>query len=71
MTIHKSQGLSLKKAWVDLGPSEECSGMTYVALSRVKKIEDLIVDPMTMERMHPKSRVISSTDCREKSDLMI
>jgi len=44
MTIHKSQGLSLKKAWVDLGPSEKCAGMTYVALSRVKKIEDLIVE---------------------------
>lgn len=51
MTIHKSQGLTLKKAWVDLGPSEKCSGMTYVALSRVKKIEDLIVEPMTMERL--------------------
>lgn len=25
--------------------------MTYVALSRVKKIEDLIVEPMTMERL--------------------
>lgn len=51
MTIHKSQGLTLKKAWVDLDPSEKCSGMTYVALSRVKKIEDLIVEPMTMERL--------------------
>ena len=25
--------------------------MTFVALSRVKKIEDLIVEPMTMERL--------------------
>lgn len=57
MTINKSQGLTLKKAWVDLGPSEKSLGMTYVALSRVKKIEDLIVDPMTMDRLqaHKKS----------------
>ena len=38
MTSHKSQGLTLKKAWVDLGPSESSPGMTYVALSRVKKL---------------------------------
>ena len=38
MTIHKCQGLTLKKTWVDLGPSEKTSGLTYVALSRVKKI---------------------------------
>ena len=51
MTIHKSQGLTLKKAWVDLGTSERTVGMTYVALSRVKKLEDLIVEPMTLERL--------------------
>ncbi|EDO30695.1 predicted protein [Nematostella vectensis] len=34
MTIHKSQGLTLKKAWVDIGTSEKSPGMTYVALSR-------------------------------------
>lgn len=28
MTNHKSQGLTLKKAWVDLGTSEKTSGMT-------------------------------------------
>ena len=51
MTIHKSQGLTLKKAWVDLGPSENSPGMTYVALSRVKKLQDLIIEPMTFERL--------------------
>ena len=25
--------------------------MTYVALSRVKKLEDLIVEPMTLDRL--------------------
>ena len=51
LTIHKSQGLTLKKAWVDLGDSENSLGMTYVALSRVKKLEDLVVEPMTLERL--------------------
>ena len=59
ITIHKSRGLTLKKAWVDLGPSEKFSGMTYVALSRVKKLEDLIVEPMTLDRLQaPKKCII-------------
>ena len=51
ITIHKSQGLTLKKAWVDLGDSEKSLGITYVALSRVKKLEDLVVEPMTLQRL--------------------
>lgn len=56
MTIHKSQGLTLKKAWVDLGTSEKTSGMTYVALNRVKKLEDRIVEPMTLERLEASKK---------------
>lgn len=37
MTIHKCEGLTLSKAWIDLGSSERSPGITYVALSRVKK----------------------------------
>ena len=31
MTIHKSQGLTLSKAWVDLGKSGRVAGLAYVA----------------------------------------
>ena len=51
MTIHKCQGLTLSKAWIDLGSSERSPGITYVALSRVKKIQDLLIEPMTLERL--------------------
>lgn len=51
MTIHKSQGLTLNKAWIDLGKSENFTGMTYVALSRVRNLSDLVVEPMTLERL--------------------
>ena len=51
MTIHKSQGLTLKKARVDLGPSKNLPCMTYVALRRVKKFQDLIIGPMKFERL--------------------
>ena len=41
ITIHKSQGLTLKKAWIDLGLSEDITGLAYVALSRMKNLQDL------------------------------
>lgn len=51
ITIHKSQGLTLKKSWVDLGPSENVAGLAYVALSRVRKLSDLVIEPMSFERL--------------------
>jgi ATP-dependent DNA helicase PIF1 len=41
ITIHKSQGLSLDKAIVNIGDNEKALGLTYVALSRVKSLEGL------------------------------
>ena len=51
ITIHKSQGLTLDKAWVDLGPTEKFIGLAYVAISRVRTLKDLIVETMTLERL--------------------
>lgn len=51
ITIHKCQGLTLTKAWIDLGTSEKVAGLTYVALSRVRRITDLVIEPMTLERL--------------------
>lgn len=52
ITIHKSQGLTLKSCIIDLGPSEKVAGLAYVALSRVRRITDLVVKPMSFERLH-------------------
>lgn len=43
VTIHKSQGLTLSKVVVDVGPREMAPGLTYVALSRVRKLTDLMI----------------------------
>ena len=51
ITIHKSQGLTLSKVVVDLGPKEKVAGLAYVAISRVRKLSDLILLPLTLERL--------------------
>ena len=51
LTIHKSQGLTLPKTWVDIGKSEQTLGITYVGLSRVKQLSSLIVEPMSFDRL--------------------
>jgi ATP-dependent DNA helicase PIF1 len=41
ITIHKSQGLTLENAIIDIGSNIFADGQTYVALSRVKSIDGL------------------------------
>ena len=49
--MHKSQGQTLDKAVVDLGRSEATAGLTFVCLSRAKRLTDLLIEPMTFERL--------------------
>lgn len=51
ITIHKSQGITLNKAWIDVGRSESFDGLSYVALSRVRNMSDLIIEPSTFKRL--------------------
>ena len=45
VTIHKSQGLTLDKVVVDIGKKEFCAGLTFVAISRVRRMTDLLLNP--------------------------
>ena len=51
MTIHKSQGLTLTNAWIDIGKNEKTPGISYVAISRVKTLSSCIIEPMTFDRL--------------------
>ncbi|XP_066914898.1 ATP-dependent DNA helicase PIF1-like [Clytia hemisphaerica] len=55
ITIHKSQGLTLDKVVVDLGKKESMDGLTYVALSRVKKLSDMVIESFPFERINKLS----------------
>jgi ATP-dependent exoDNAse (exonuclease V) alpha subunit len=57
MTIHKGQGQTLQKVYIELGRGAFASGQTYVALSRCTSLQgvalnrrirkdDIIVDPL-------------------------
>ena len=51
LTIYKSQGLTLAKAWIDIGKSEKTPGICYVGISRVKTLSSFVIEPMTFERL--------------------
>lgn len=51
ITISKSQGLTLPKAWIDIGKTERTTGVSYVAISRVRTLPSCIIEPMTLERL--------------------
>lgn len=56
ITIHKSQGMSIEKAIVDIGSSIFQYGQTYVALSRVKSLDGLYLKKVNAQKIkaHPE-----------------
>ena len=44
LTIHKSQGMTLDKARVDIGTKER-QGLTVAAISRVRSLADIQINP--------------------------
>ena len=51
ITIHKSQGLTLPKAWINLGTSEKTAGLTCVAISGIRTQNSCVIEPMTFDRL--------------------
>ena len=43
ITVHKSQGLTLDQAVIELGPRDFSPGLAFVALSRVTKLKGLAI----------------------------
>ena len=56
ITTHKSQGLSIEKALIDIGNNIFEYGQTYVALSRVKSLSGLYLTKVNTKKIkaHPK-----------------
>ena len=44
ITVHKSQGLTLLRAVLNINQKEHCLGLSYVAISRVKALDGLMFE---------------------------
>ena len=63
VTIHKSQGLTLDKAVIDIGKKEFSTGLTFVACSRVRQLTDLLfVPPFSFQRVANLSKSVRLKD---------
>ncbi|XP_067940418.1 uncharacterized protein [Watersipora subatra] len=51
LIIDKSQGLTMAKAVIDIGHHEMAAGISFVALTRVRNINDLLVNNFARERI--------------------
>ena len=51
ITVHKSQGLTLEKAKIDIGNKEFAAGLTFVALLRVRSLNDICLKQFTFDRI--------------------
>jgi hypothetical protein len=59
LTIHKAQGLTLDKVYIDLGGRPVAHGQTYVALSRCRTLEGLaLARPLTRRDIDFDSEVL-------------
>ena len=66
VTIHKAQGLTLDKAVVHIGKKEFCTGLTFVACSRVRRLSDLLfLTPFDYKRVAN----LGNTQCMQKRQL--
>ena len=63
--MHKSQGLTIQKAVVDLGEKEFSAGLSFVAVSRVRELRDIVFKHFNFERL---ARIKECKRLRERKD---
>ena len=61
-TTHKSQGLTLDKAILDLGPTLFAEGMGYVQLSRVQKLNGILLSNFIEKKIRANSEALQFED---------
>ena len=59
LTIHKCQGLTLDQAVVNIGDFEMSPGLSFVALSRARTVDNLMLAPFEFERISRLDRLPS------------
>ena len=60
ITVHKSQGLTLLQAVLNLNQKEHCLGLSYVAVSQVKALDGVLFEvPFDYKRFTGKESAVS------------
>eukprot|EP00752_Nemacystus_decipiens_P018636 g16710.t1 len=67
ITIHKSQGNTLLRCFLDLGRSEKSDGQSFTALSRCRPLENMLLEPFSLERF---MNIGGSTSFRARLDAL-
>ncbi|CAG8641197.1 7999_t:CDS:2 [Cetraspora pellucida] len=49
--VHKSQGLTLTNARISLGKKEYACGLSFVAISHVRALKDILFNPFSLQRL--------------------
>ena len=65
MTIHKSQGQTLPQVVVDLATAEKAAGISFVAISRVRSLQNLVLQPMSF---HDYKQLEKASNYRKDSE---
>ena len=71
MTIHKSQGMSIDLAEIDVGNNIFEFGQTYVALSRVRTIEGLYLIDLNTKKIKAHPKVIDFYDKVNNKEVIV
>ena len=66
-TIHSCQGSSLDYACIDIGPSIFSPGQAYVALSRVRTFEGLLISSFTPKSIHASAEALKFINSLENA----
>jgi ATP-dependent DNA helicase PIF1 len=67
LTIHKSQGLTLDRATIDIGKKER-QGLTFTSISRVKSIDGLRISPPFSFQRYAKMKNSAYVTIRKKEE---
>ena len=67
LTIHKSQGLTLDQATIDIG-SRERQGLTFITIPRVKSIDGLHISPPFSFERYLKMKNSAYVTLRKKEE---
>jgi ATP-dependent DNA helicase PIF1 len=57
ITIHKSQGATLERCIIDIGERVFEAGQSYVALSRIKRLDGMSIESYEVEKIRVNKRV--------------